>query len=92
MAATGRRWVAIGFLVVWLTFWTAAILVAVWHLGARVLAGEPAATVGLVIWLAAALFALRNAALRLKALLMNEKTPPRPHRNHAWRDGIDPGA
>jgi hypothetical protein len=94
MTAPGRRrWAGVGFMIVWLTFWTAGILVAVWHLGAQALAGEPAAAVFLVVWLAAAIFALRNGALQLKALLMNEKTPARPHRNHAWRDGMDePGS
>ena len=91
MPRTGRRrWVAVGFMVVWLTFWTSGILVAVWHLGGMALAGEPGAVLFLAIWLAAALFALRSGARQLKALLLDERKPPRPHRNHAWRDGIDP--
>ena len=65
-------------MVVWLTFWTSGILVAVWHLGAAALAGEPGAVLFLAVWLAAAGFALRNGALHLKALLMNEKRPPSP--------------
>jgi hypothetical protein len=88
-AAGRRRWVPIGFMVVWLTFWTSAILVALWSLGAAALAGEPGAVLVLAIWLVAAGFALRSGALRLKALLMNEKPPPSPRRNRAWRDGID---
>jgi len=88
-ATDRRRWVPIGFMVVWLTFWTSAILVALWYLGAAALAGDPGAALVLAIWLAAAGFALRSGALRLKALLMNETPPPRPHRNHVWRDGMD---
>ena len=76
-------------MVVWLTLWTSGILVAVWHLGAGALAGEPAAVVFLMVWVATALFALRKGGRRLKALLMNETTPLRPHRSHAWRDGME---
>lgn len=76
-------------MVVWLTFWAAGILVAAWHLGGEALAGEPAAAVFLAVWSAAALFALRNGALHLRALLLDEKAAPRPLRNHAWRDGMD---
>jgi hypothetical protein len=90
MPATGRRrWVPVGFMVVWLTFWTSGILVAVWLLGSAALAGEPGAVLFLAVWLAAAGFALRRGALHLKALLLNEKPPPPPLRDHAWRDGID---
>ena len=89
MATGRRRWVPVGFMVVWLTFWTSGILVAFWHLGAAALAGEPGAVLFLAVWLAAAGFALRNGALHLKALLMNEKRPPSPSRDHAWRDGMD---
>ena len=89
MATGRRRWVPVGFMVVWLTFWTSGILVAFWHLGAAALAGEPGAVLFLAVWLAAAGFALRNGALHLKALLMDEKRPPSPHRDHGWRDGMD---
>ena len=76
-------------MVVWLTFWTSGILVAVWHLGAAALAGEPGAVLFLAIWLAAAGFALRSGALHLKALLMDEKAaaPPAPRPRLARRHG-----
>ena len=74
----------IGFLAVWLTFWAAAILVAVWHMGAAALAGELVPALFLAIWLAAAGFGLWSGARRLKALLLDEKRPHRAHRNHRW--------
>jgi hypothetical protein len=77
------------FLVVWLTFWASAILVALWHMGATALAGEPVPAVFLAIWLAAAGFGLWSGARRLKRLLLGEK-PPRPHRDHRWHDGVEP--
>jgi len=43
----------------------------------------------LAVWTAAALFALRNGALHLRALRLDEKAPPGPRRNHARRDGMD---
>ena len=47
-------------MIVWLVFWTSAILVALWHLGGAALAGEPAAALVLAIWLAAAGFGPRR--------------------------------
>jgi hypothetical protein len=86
-----RRRESIGFLMVWMTVWTAAMLVAVWQMGAAALAGEPVAAVVLLVWLAAAGFALVASARRLKARLLGEKRP-RPNPRHRWSDGFDPQA
>jgi hypothetical protein len=83
------RWVPIGFMIVWLTFWASAILVAVWHMGSAALGGEPEAVIFLVVWIAAAGFGLWNGGHHLKRLLFDEKAPPRPVRNHGWNDGFD---
>jgi hypothetical protein len=82
--------VAIGFLILWMTAWAAAILVALWSLGAAALSGEPGAAVFLAVWVAAAGFGLFSAARRLRQRLLSETQPRRPNRNHQWRDGIDP--
>jgi membrane protein implicated in regulation of membrane protease activity len=82
--------VAIGFTIVWMTFWTSAILVAIWTLGAAALAGEPAAALFLAVWLAAAGFALVSVGRRLMRQLYGTPRLRRPHRNHRWNDGIDP--
>ena len=47
-----------GFLVVWMVFWTAGIIVAVWISAAAALGGDLAAGIFLAIWLAAAGFGL----------------------------------
>ena len=91
MAPPRRRATGIGFMVLWLTFWLAAILVAIWSMGRAALAGEPAAAIFLAIWTVAAGFGLLNGARRLGALLLDDPTPARPSRNHRWNDGIDAG-
>jgi len=81
--------VAIGFMIVWMVVWGAGILVAVYLLGGRVLAGEAIAALVLLVWLGAAVFALRAAARRLAALLLGEtRVRPRAAREHHWSDGV----
>jgi hypothetical protein len=85
--ARGR---SVGFLVVWLVVWTAAILTAVWYMGAAALRGEPGAAVFLLVWLGAAGFGFWNAARKLVRLLTVGEEPRRPLRHHEWDDGIEP--
>ena len=89
MAQPRRRAVAIGFMILWLTFWLAAMLIAVWSMGREALDGQPAAAVFLAVWTLAAGFGLLNGARRLRGLLADDPAPPRPVRNHRWDDGID---
>jgi hypothetical protein len=81
--------VAIGFMIVWMVVWGAGMLVAVWLMGGRVLAGEAVAALVLLVWLAAAGFGLLSAGRRLVALVMRE---PRARRRgfgeHRWSDGV----
>jgi hypothetical protein len=88
----GRRdRVGIGFTILWLTFWAAAILVAIWSFGAAALGGEPAPALFLVVWVGFAGFALASVARGLVRRLLGLRPPPRgPGRNHVWDDGIDP--
>ncbi len=84
------EWTAIGFMIVWMTFWASAILVAVWSLGAAAWEGEPMAMLFLAVWVAGAGFGLVQAGRELRRRLLREAPPLRPHRNHRWDDGIDP--
>lgn len=77
------------FLVVWMTFWLAAILIAVWTMGEAALGGEPGPVVILLLWVGAAVFGLVSAGRTLRARLLGERPGPRAHRNHRWRDGLD---
>ena len=83
-----RSRVDAGFLVLWMVFWTAAILVAVWMLGSAALSGELAAAAFLATWVAAAGFGLASAGRRLVQTLTGGP-PPRPNRRR-WDDGMDP--
>jgi hypothetical protein len=77
------------FLVLWMTVWLSAILVAVWTMGAAALSGEAGAAIVLLVWVGAALFGLVSATRALRARLLGERPGPRPHRNHRWNDGLD---
>jgi hypothetical protein len=77
-----------GFVIVWMVFWTAAMLVAVWLLGSAALSGQLGAAVFLGIWLAAAGFGLWSAGRGLVERLTG--TEPRRPDARRWEDGIDP--
>lgn len=92
MTRRGRpQWAGSAFLIVWMTFWLAAIVVAVWTMGEAALSGEPAAAIVLLVWVGAALFGLVSAGRSLKAALLGERPERTPHRNHRWSDGLDAG-
>ena len=74
--------VNVGFLVLWMVFWTAAILVAIWHMGGAAWHGEVAPALFLVVWVVAAGFGLLSAARQLVRLLLEGRSPPKPVRNH----------
>lgn len=77
------------FMVVWMVFWTAAIIFAVYALGAEVLEGQFAAAVFLAIWVGAAVFALTKAARTLLTLVQRPAGPPRrTGPNHRWNDDV----
>lgn len=80
--------VSIGFMILWLTFWTAGMLLAVVAMGGAALNGEPGALVFLVIWLAAAGFGLFNGARRLWRLITGEGPTRRPPVDQPWNDGM----
>lgn len=90
MAPPRRRAAGIGFMILWLTFWLAAILVALWSMGSAALDGEPAAAAFLAIWTVAAGFGLVAGARRLRARLLNQPAERPAFRNHRWNDGIEP--
>ncbi len=88
MARNRRRRVDAGLLVIWIVFWTAGIMVAIWKLGSAALSGELAAAVILAIWIGAAGFGLTSAIRRLVQLTVTGR-PRRPD-TRRWEDGMDP--
>lgn len=80
------------FLVLWMTFWLAAILIAVWTMGEAALSGAPGPAIVLLLWIGAALFGLVSAGRSLRAMVLGERPARRTGGNHAWNDGLDPAA
>ena len=80
--------VAIGFMIVWLVFWCAGILVVIFGLGSAVVGGEPLAVLIMTIWLAAAGFGLWSGSRKLRQLLMHGDSPPRTTGRHEWTGDI----
>lgn len=92
MAADRRRGrtLSIGFMIVWLVFWAAGILIVVWGLGGAVLDGNLEAAVVMAVWLTAAGLGLVAGGRRLRQMLRNDgRPPPKGVRNHQWKDGFD---
>lgn len=77
-------------MILWLVFWTAGILIALWTFGGLVLEGELGVLLPLGIWLVAAGFGLIAGARRLRQLLLREPVTPRSNPSHRWDDGMAP--
>lgn len=84
------RTVSIGFMVVWLIFWAAAILVAVWALGGSAWSGDLGAAVFLAVWISAAGFGLAQGIRRLVGLVRGDPVTIRRLRPNVWKDGMGP--
>lgn len=93
MARRGSR-AGIVFMAVWLTVWTAMILVVLWMLGSAALSGELGAAPFLLLWLGFAGVGLWAGLRRLQALLGLSGPPPGPpppSPRHVWRDDAGGG-
>lgn len=88
-APSRRKLVSIAVTAVWMVFWLAGMVVAVYVLGGELLDGEFAPGVFLVVWLIAAGFGLRAAAQSLVKLMMGREAPrrTRARHGHGWSDG-----
>lgn len=82
------------FMAIWLTLWSAAILVVLWMLGGAMISGDLGAAPFLLLWLGFAGLGPYAGLRRLRALLglSGPPAPPRPAdpRRHRWEDGIPP--
>jgi hypothetical protein len=90
---TGRRRRGpVVFMAVWLTLWTAAILVVLWMLGAALVRGDLGAAPFLVLWLGFAALGLWAGVRRMQALVglapPPEGPPPPDPARRRWRDGL----
>ncbi|MFO1208373.1 MAG: hypothetical protein U1E40_04030 [Amaricoccus sp.] len=88
---TRAKAVDVGFMLAWMVFWAAGMVVVVWNLGASALQGEAMPALFMAAWLVAAGAGLVSAGRRLLALLSGPAPGPRRStREHAWDDGIPP--
>lgn len=82
------------FMAVWLTLWSAAILVVLWMLGGAALSGDLGAAPFLLLWLGFAGLGLYAGLRRMRALLglagPPAPPPPVPSRRGRWDDGVAP--
>ncbi len=76
--------IAIGFMIVWLVFWCAGILIVVYGLGSAALGGDLMAVGMMTLWLLAAGFGLYSGGRKLRQFLLNETPAPPAVRNHSW--------
>ncbi len=88
-----RKVASIAVTAVWMVFWLAGMIVAIYVLGRQALGGELFAGVFLVVWLAGAALGLRAAARSLIALMMGTEAPrrTRARKGHTWSDGFSEG-
>ena len=84
------RVTSIGFMVIWLIFWGAAIFIAIWALGGSAWSGDIGAAAFLVVWIAAAGFGLLNGIRRLVGLARGDPVRQRRLRPNRWNDGMGP--
>lgn len=82
------------FMAIWLTLWSAAILVVLWMLGGAALSGDLGAAPFLLLWLGFAGLGLYAGLRRMRALLglagPPAPPPPVPSRRGRWDDGLAP--
>ena len=82
-----REKVAIGFMVVWVVFWTACMFIVLYGLGVALWERNMAPAAFMLVWLAAATFGLSKGIRTLRTLMLDGLPPPAPARDHSWKDG-----
>lgn len=87
---SAARRAPIVFMAVWLTLWTAAVLIVLWMLGGALLSGDLGLAPFLLIWLGIAGLGLWSGFRRLQRLmrLTPEPGPPPVLDRHVWRDDL----
>lgn len=84
-----REKIAIGFMILWIVFWTACMFIVLYGLGAALLAGDLTPAAFMLFWLMAATFGLSKGITTLRKLLFEGLGPPAPAGNHGWNDDME---
>ena len=87
---TRRSKVAIGFMIVWLVFWGAGILIVLYGLARAIGSGSFAGMAMMTVWLAAAVFGLVAGIRKLRSLVLPSEAQERSRPAPAWRDAEEP--
>jgi len=83
-----REKIAIGFMILWIVFWTACMFIVLYGLGMALLARDMAPVAFMLFWLAAATFGLSKGIRTLRNLMLDGIGPHAAARNHNWKDEV----
>lgn len=84
---SGKERIAIVFMIAWIIFWAAGMLIVIYGLVTALLASNLTAAGFMAIWLVAAGFGLSMGVRKLVQILRHGRSAPEGARNHEWRDG-----
>lgn len=83
-----REKVAIGFMILWVVFWTACMFIVLYGLVVALWERNMTPAAFMLVWLAVATFGLSKGIRTLRTLMLDGLGPPAPARNHDWKDEI----
>ncbi len=86
-----REKIAIGFMVLWLVFWTAGILIVLYGLVMAAGRGHLGGMAVMGVWLVAAAYGLYAGARKLRQLLTMGEGQRAGTPNQRWSDGMTGG-
>lgn len=86
-----REKIAIGFMILWVVFWTACMFIVIYGLVMALWARDMGPVAFMLFWLAAASFGLSKGLAVLRQLLTEGLPQAAPARSHDWNDGTDGG-
>jgi hypothetical protein len=84
---SGRERAAIGFMIVWIVFWTAGMLIVLYGLATTLMSGDLAPAAFMCVWLLAAGFGLTMGVRKLVQILRTGREARPGARDHLWKDG-----
>ncbi len=83
----GRRFAAV-FMILWIVFWLAGMLIVLYGIGRSLAAGEVLPVIFMLVWLTAAAFGLYMGVRKLRALFGYGDPSTRTRSGRKWRDDI----
>lgn len=84
-----REKFAIGFMIVWIIFWTACMFVVIYGLVMALIARDTTPAAFMLFWLMAATFGLSKGIRALRQILLDGLGTPGPAGDIDWKDDRD---